>query len=62
MADDNWQEVREVFESALRRQPDERRSFVNEVCGDDKALFAEVESLLSSIDSAESFMENARRR
>src|SRR5688500_17098728 len=57
MADANWQKVREVFDSALRHRPDERRKFVNEVCGDDKTLFAEVESLLSSHDSAESFME-----
>ena len=57
MADDNWQKVREIFDSALRHQPDERRRFVNELCGDDKTLIAEVESLLSSHHSAESFME-----
>jgi len=57
MSDSKWQKVREIFDSALRRQPEERRRFVNEVCGDDKTLLAEVESLLSSHDSAESFME-----
>lgn len=57
MADAKWQKVREIFDSALRHKPEERRRFVNEVCGDDKTLFAEVESLLSSHDSAESFME-----
>src|SRR4026207_2007455 len=57
MADSEWQKVREIFDSALRRKPDERPRFVNEVCGDDKTLLAEVESLLSSHDSAESFME-----
>jgi eukaryotic-like serine/threonine-protein kinase len=57
MADEKWQQVREVFDSALRRRPDERRRFVNEACGEDKTLLAEVESLLSSHDSAESFME-----
>src|SRR5687767_6035219 len=57
MADDNWQKVREIFDSALRRQPEERLRFVNEACGDDKALLAEVESLLSSHDNAASFME-----
>ena len=45
------------FDSALRHKPNERRRFVNEVCGDDKALLAEVEALLSSHDKAESFME-----
>jgi len=57
MADEKWQKVREIFDSALRHKSDERRRFVNEVCGDDKTLLAEVESLLSSHDSAESFME-----
>jgi len=57
MAEKNWQKVREIFDSALRHKPEERRRFVNEVCGNDKTLFAEVESLLSSHDSAESFME-----
>ena len=57
MADEKWQKVRGIFDSALRQKPDERRRFVNEVCGDDKTLIAEVESLLSSLDSADSFME-----
>ncbi len=57
MADNSWQKLREIFDSALRRKPDERRKFVNEACGDDKTLLAEVESLLSSLGSAESFME-----
>ena len=57
MADENWQQVRKIFDDALRRQPDERQRFVHEACGDDKILLAEVESLLSSLDGAESFME-----
>ncbi len=57
MADEKWQKVRETFDSALRRKPEERRRFVIETCGADKLLLAEVESLLSSLDSAEGFME-----
>jgi serine/threonine protein kinase/Tol biopolymer transport system component len=57
MADEKWQKVRGVFDSALRQKPGERRRFVSEACGEDKLLLAEVESLLSSHDSAESFME-----
>ncbi len=57
MANEKWQKVREIFDSALRRQPEERRKFVGDACGEDKTLLAEVESLLSSLDSAESFME-----
>ncbi len=57
MADGNWQKVREVFDSALRRKAEDRRKYVHEVCGNDKTLLAEVESLLLSLDSAESFLE-----
>jgi serine/threonine protein kinase len=57
MAEEKWQKVREIFDSALCRNPEERRKFVREACGEDKALLAEVESLLASLDSAESFME-----
>jgi Tfp pilus assembly protein PilF len=45
MPDANWQKVREVFDSALCRQPEERQNFVNKACGEDKVLLAEVESL-----------------
>lgn len=55
MTDDKWQRVRETFDSALRRQPEDRLKFVREVCGNDQTLLAEVESLLSSLDTAESF-------
>ena len=57
MADDNWQKVREIFDSALRRPLELRQKYISEACGGDKILLAEVESLLSSHDSAESFME-----
>ena len=57
MPDSDWQKVREIFDSAVRQRPEERRRFVLAACGDDKALLAEVESLLSSHDSAASFME-----
>ncbi len=57
MADDGWQKVREIFDSALGRKPEERRKFVREACAGDEILLAEVESLLSSLDSADSFME-----
>lgn len=57
MADENWQRVRKVFDDALRQKPEERQKFVRSVCGENKTLLADVESLLASLDSAESFME-----
>src|SRR6476659_569546 len=57
MADEQWQKVREIFDSALRGKPEERLRFVNQACDEDETLLAEVESLLSSLESAGSFME-----
>ncbi len=57
MTDENWDKVREIFDSALRRKPEERWEFIREACRDDKNLLAEVESLLTSHDSAANFME-----
>ncbi len=57
MADDNWQKIKEIFDSAVHRQPEERQNYLAEVCGDDKTLRAEVESLLSLLDNVGNFME-----
>ncbi|MDQ3748089.1 MAG: serine/threonine-protein kinase [Acidobacteriota bacterium] len=57
MAHENWRQVKEIFADVLRQKPEARRQFLNEVCADD-ATRREVESLLSSFDEAESFMEN----
>jgi eukaryotic-like serine/threonine-protein kinase len=55
--DKKWQQVREIFDSALSRKPEERSEFVIEACGGDETLLSEVESLLSSLNSAESFLD-----
>lgn len=57
MADANWQKVREVFDAALRQLPEERQNYVNEACGDDQGLLTEVESLFSSLDKSDEFLE-----
>lgn len=57
MADENWQQVRKIFDEALRQKPEERQTFVRRACGKNKTLRGEVESLLKSLDSAESFLE-----
>jgi serine/threonine protein kinase len=57
MPDAEWQQAKRIFDDALRQRPEARARFVSEVCGDDKTLLREVESLLSSIDSAGSFLE-----
>ena len=58
MAHENWQQVKEIFADALRQTPEERSQFLDRICSNDKRLRREVESLLASFDSAESFMES----
>lgn len=57
MADLRWERVKEIFDVALRHSPKERPKFLDEICAGDQTLLREVESLLSSFDDAESFME-----
>ncbi len=52
-----WQQVRNIFDGALEHAPDERPPFLDKVCANDNEVRREVESLLVSLDSAESFME-----
>src|SRR5687767_11801584 len=58
MADEKWQRVRDIFDLALSRRFEDRQKFINDACGEDRSLLGEVESLLSSHDSAEGFMES----
>jgi serine/threonine protein kinase len=57
MADEQWQKVKEILDAALRQKPEERRHYLNQACGDDQTLRAEVESLFSSLDNSEDFLE-----
>ncbi len=57
MAYNNWQRVREVFDVALRQDPEDRQNYLNQACGDDKELLAEVQSLFLSFDKSGDFME-----
>jgi len=50
-----WQEIDRIFAAALELEPDRRAAFLNEACGDDEDLRAEVESLLAH-DTPESLV------
>ena len=56
MANENWQKAKEIFVEALRKKPEERSQFLDQIC-DDAKMRREVESLLDSFDDANSFME-----
>ena len=54
---ENWQQVKELFEAALKREAVERVAFLDGACAGDEALRREVESLLKSYEAAGSFMD-----
>ena len=55
---ERWQQIEEVFQSALDLAPAEREAFISEHCGEDADLKREVEKLLDDFDSADSFIES----
>src|SRR3989442_566874 len=54
---ENWEQVKELFEAALKREPAERVAFLDGACAGDESLRREVESLLKSYEQAGSFMD-----
>jgi Tol biopolymer transport system component len=53
----SWDRVKQVFQAALKARPDERSAYVQNVCAGDRALQAEVESMLAAHERAGSFAE-----
>jgi serine/threonine protein kinase/tetratricopeptide (TPR) repeat protein len=58
MSSNRWQQIEEIFQSALDLAPAERPRFVAESSGGDAELREEVEKLLANYESAESFIES----
>src|SRR5438034_5821929 len=57
MKAERWEKVIDLFQSALERAPEERAAFLGEACHDDEGMRREVESLLTSHERAENFIE-----
>src|SRR5438046_3563794 len=57
MKAERWKQVNDLFQSAVERAPEERAAFLDEACHGDKGLCREVESLLTSSERAENFIE-----
>ncbi len=57
MNPERWQQIDQLFHSALERHGGERVAFLAQACVDDERLRQEVESLLSFHDLATSFIE-----
>ena len=57
MTPERWQQVKEIFDSAIRYRPEHRGTFLSEACRDDEDLRSEVESLISSHEKDGSFID-----
>lgn len=52
MTPERWQQLKQIFQSALERNPAERSAFLSQACANDPALRSDVESLIASHDQA----------
>jgi len=57
MTPERWQQIDRLFHAALDCKPAERAEFLASKCAGDEPLRHEVESLISSLEEAESFIE-----
>lgn len=56
MTPELYRKISEVYHAALALEPEQRREFLNQACGDDDELRREVEQLLQSNELAGSFL------
>jgi serine/threonine protein kinase len=47
MTPERWKKIEELFETAVKQSPADRPAFLDEVCGDDRTLRAEIELMLA---------------
>ncbi len=57
MDEKNWQNVKEIFLTALEKDAKSRSKFLDAICANDAGLREEVESLLASHEEIEDFIE-----
>src|SRR4051812_26015284 len=57
MTPERWQQVKEIFNSALKYEPAQRGVFLSQACSGDEELRSEVESLITSHENEGSFID-----
>src|SRR6185369_14441300 len=57
MTPERWQQVKEIFNSAINYRPEERGVFISEACSGDELLRSEVESLIASHERSGEFID-----
>jgi eukaryotic-like serine/threonine-protein kinase len=54
-----WEQINDLFQSAVERAPEDRAAFLEEVCRGDEALCREVKSLIACYEPAVGFIESS---
>ena len=57
MKAERWQKINDLFQTASERPPSERTAYLDTACQGDAELHREVESLLTSFEQSEDFIE-----
>ncbi|HJP94465.1 MAG TPA: protein kinase [Pyrinomonadaceae bacterium] len=57
MTPERWEQVKQIFNSALNYRPEERSVFISQACSGDEQLRSEVESLIASHEESGSFID-----
>ena len=58
MTPERWQQVKAIFNSAIKYRPEERDVFLLDACAGDNHLRSEVESLITSHEKTGSFIDS----
>jgi serine/threonine protein kinase len=58
MKPERWQQIEELFHSAIERAPEARAGFLDEACRDDVELRRRIDSLLVAHEAANTFIEH----
>ena len=56
MKPERWQQLDQLFHSALEREPEEGAAFLDQTCRGDESLRQQVEALLAAHEEAGSFI------
>ena len=59
MKPERWEQINDLFQSAVERAPEDRAAFLEEACRGDEALCREVKSLIACYEPAVGFIESS---
>jgi len=57
MKPERWEQLDQLFHTALEQAPDQRAAFLDKVCAGDESLRRQVEALLGAHERAGSFIQ-----